>query len=106
LSSAEICKINFSKKLPTAEETDVVARTLALTLGASVVVPPPFEKMQPQFLRLSRHDVAMMQKADRSDHVRKLALSVKECYDRQYVPTQASAPGSLPNSSNNRPSTA
>jgi len=75
-------KRNFAKKLPTVEETDVVADALILTLGASIVVLPPFEKMRPQF-RLSRHEGAMVQKTDRSDHVRTLALAVKLCYNRQ-----------------------
>jgi hypothetical protein len=99
LSSAGMWERNFENKLSTVEQTDVVANALILTLNASIVLLTPFENLRPQF-RLSRHDLAMVQKAVRSDHVRTLALAVKACYDRQHVLSQESVSGGLINSSN------
>jgi len=48
----------------------------------------------------------MVQKADRSDHVRTLALAVKTCYDRKQELTQEIVSGTLLTSSNNVSSSA
>jgi len=81
LSSAGMWERNFENKLPTVEQTNLVANAQILALNASIVLFSPFEQLRPQF-RPSRHDLAMVQKAVRSDHVRKLALEVKASYDR------------------------
>jgi len=96
LSSVDIWTKNFADKLYTAQETEVLASTLITALSAVVVVPLPYGKIKPQFMRLPRYDVAMVQRADSSDHVRNLAQSVKLCYARQLAPAQTTVfgPGS------------
>ena len=93
LSSVEGWSNKFKSKLPNNVAQDRAARTL-------------FSTVRPQFVRLPRHDEAMVQPASRSDYVRQLASSVRARYDRMRPLHQASALQSHSISSANRSSSA
>ena len=93
LSSVEGWSNKFKSKLPNNVAQDQAARTL-------------FSTVRPQFVRLPRHDEAMVQPASRSDYVRQLASSVRARYDRMRPLHQASALQSHSISSANRSSSA
>ena len=67
LSSAEGWSNKFKSKLPHNAAQDQAARTLLLLINAVVIASPPFGTVRPQFVRLPRHDEAMIQPASRSD---------------------------------------
>ena len=93
-------------KLPNNAAQDQAARTLLLLINAVVIASPRFGTVRPQFVRLPRHDEAMIQPASRSDYVRQLASSVRARYSRMRTPHQASASQSHSVSSANRSSSA
>jgi hypothetical protein len=63
LSSAEGWSSKFKSKLPNAAAIAQTARTLMLSISAVVIESPPFGTVSPQFVRLPRHDGAMVQHA-------------------------------------------
>ena len=93
-------------KLPNNAAQDQAARTLLLLINAVVIASPPFGTVRLQFVRLPRHDEAMVQPASRSDYVRQLASSVRARYNRMRMPHQASASRSHSTSSADRSSSA
>jgi len=87
LSSAEGWSNKFKSKLPNAAALGEAARTLMLLINAVVIESPPLGTVRPQFVRLPRHDEAMVQRASRSDYVRQLASSVRAQYNRMRITT-------------------
>ena len=102
LSSAEGWSTKFKSKLPNNAAQDQAARTLSLLINAVVTAPPRLSTVRHQFVRLPRHDEAMVQPASRSDYVRQLASSVRARYNRMRPLHQASALQSSSTSNENR----
>jgi hypothetical protein len=92
LSSSAGWNSKFMSKLPNDATIDQTARTLKLSISAVVLESPPFGTVRPQFVRSPRHDVAMVQRANSSDHVRHLATAVRAQYNlmRQSLQTSTS----------------
>lgn len=74
-------------KLPNIAALGQAARTLMLSINAVVIESPPLGTVRPQFVRLPRHNEAMVQRACRSDYVRQLASSVRAQYNRMRITT-------------------
>ena len=106
LSSAEIWSNEFKSKLPDTAAQDQAARTLSLLISTVVTVSPPFSTVRPQFVRLPRHDEAMVQPASSSDYVRQLASSVRVRYIRMRPTHHVSALQLNSSSTANRSSSA
>jgi len=106
LSSAEGWSNKFKSKLSDVAALEQAARTLMLSINAVVVQSPPFGTIRSQFVRLPRHDDAMVHRASRADYVRQLASSVRAQYNRMHIPALTSAFQSQSSSSTNRTSSA
>ena len=106
LSSAEGWSNKLKSKLSDIAAMDQAARTLMLSINAVVVQSPPFGTIRPQFVRLPRHDDAMVHRASSSDYVRQLASSVRAQYTRMRTLALTSALQSQSSSSTNRTSSA
>ena len=106
LSSAEIWSNKFKSKLPDTAAQDQAARTLLLLISTVVTVSPPFSTVRIQFVRLPRHDEAMVQPASSSDYVRQLASSVRARYIRMRPTHHVSALQLNSSSTANRSSSA